>query len=137
MGVFLYLKKFLKRSAVRSTLKGLGFFLACLLFMMFTNPGDTSLAMLLVPFFTFGLGVYMVVVGIIPVFLGNIRLRIRRFIAATTSGTLVLLLLLRSLNQFTFRDAAIILVLVVVMAVYVVRADFLAEISSNRDNTGV
>ncbi|MCA9330557.1 hypothetical protein KC957_00775 [Candidatus Saccharibacteria bacterium] len=105
--------------------------------MMFTNPGDTSLAMLLVPFFTFGLGVYMVVVGIIPVFLGNIRLRIRRFIAATTSGTLVLLLLLRSLNQFTFRDAAIILVLVVVMAVYVVRADFLAEISSNRDNTGV
>lgn len=79
----------------------------------------------------------MVVRGLVMAFSQSMRLRVQRFIALTVSSVLVLMLLLKSLNQFTIRDAAILVVLVTVMALYVIRADFLSEISSNRDNTGV
>lgn len=141
MGVFFYfngfIKNIMKKRSVRLITYGLGLFLVCMLFMMGTDPGNSSLAVLLVPFFTFGVGVYMVVRGLVMAFSQSMRLRVQRFIALTVSSVLVLMLLLKSLNQFTIRDAAILVVLVTVMALYVIRADFLSEISSNRDNTGV
>lgn len=137
MGVFLRLKALSTKSWARYLLKGLGLYLGCLLFMMLTNPSKTSLAALLVPFFLFGLGTFMFIsLGTMVIFRG-VRVRIRRFVALTISSTLVLMLLLRSLNQFTVKDGLIIFVLIGCLSLYVVRADFLGKISSNRDKPSV
>lgn len=131
------LRSLLRTEYVRYVLKGTGFFILCIAFMMATNPAKTSLAELLVPFVLFGVGVFMFASLAVRVFYRTAGDRMRRFIALIASVSLVVMLLLRSLNQFTVRDGIILIVLVVCMTLYMMRADFLGETGSNRGKPSV
>jgi hypothetical protein len=131
------LRKLLKTESMRYVIKGSGFFILCLLFMMMANPAKTSLAELLIPFVLFGLGTFMFTSVVVHILYRSAGDHMRRFIALTASVSLVVMLLLRSLNQFTIRDGVILIVLVICMTLYVTRADFLGETSSNRDKPSV
>lgn len=112
-------------SARRHLLAGIMFLGLCGVFMGTTNPTRTSLILLLIPFVLFALSLYCLGYAILSKVFGVHSIRLRRLIAGVVSAVSVVVLLLRSLNQLTFRDGLILLVLVGLFGLYLRRADFL------------
>jgi len=105
---------------------GLTCLLICMLVVMATNPAKTTLAVLLIPFFLLGLGLYLISLSITSR-LSVLSTKVQYVVAFTFSVCVVMILLLQSLNQLTVRDGIIMVLLVALLGVYVSRADFLQK----------
>jgi hypothetical protein len=122
MGIIFRIRKspFLSSVAVGCAALCVGF-----LFIILTDPGNISLAALLLPFALLGIAVFALTNALVLGFFhGVVSTKIRRFLSVIASFLVVTMLLLQSLNQFTFRDLLILVVLVATLGIYVARADF-------------
>ena len=119
---FVFLKKIsLKRRLVVALIA----FATAIFYMMATTPGKVSLAMLLVPFALMGVIVFEIA-SLVFVSVSKSKSRtVQRIVPAGVSTVFVTVLLLQSLNQLTWKDGLILLSLVVMVTVYLWRADFL------------
>lgn len=97
----------------------------CVIYLMVTDPGNISLALLLVPFLLLGICIHELAYILLVGLLKRKSLVFRRIIPLATSSLIVLLLLLQSLNQLTIKDGLILLALLTVFWLYLWRADFL------------
>jgi hypothetical protein len=95
------------------------------LFMSLTNPQRTPLALLMLPF----LWAFSAIFVTCWLALGRVgalsRGRRRLLLSGMTAALPVLLLVLNSIHQLTIRDSLIVITILVLLTVYLSRADFL------------
>lgn len=101
-----------------------GCFLA---FTALTNPNDVALPLLIVPFVLAGLVCYQVVLLILALAKIKASKGLGRLILLSTVSLLVGLMLLKSLNQLTWRDSLLAAGFVGLLWLYIWRADFLRK----------
>lgn len=120
-----FFKSILKHPARRHVLICVVSIVACVVWLMFTDPGKGSLALLLVPFMLLGAFVYHLTYLVIVTTFHKTTKLYQRVVPITVSFVTVIVLLLQSLNQLGVKDGLILLVLIVVFWLYLWRADFL------------
>ncbi len=98
------------------------------LVLLFTEPSKVPLALLLLPFICLGLSIYSICSILLTRLIRAERLSpTQRIMPAIVSLIIVIILLLQSVSQFTWKDAAILAMLVAVICFYLWRADFLKK----------
>lgn len=100
-----------------------GLALVMLIFMLTTNPDSIPLALLIIPFGLLWLIVFQITKLILRIFM--VDQSIEKLVATSVASFAVLLLLLQSLDQLTWKDALLTVVFAVLFWLYVWRADFL------------
>lgn len=101
-----------------------GLCLTLLIFILLTNPDSIALPLLVVPFGLIGLIVYKLS-DLILMIIGKTEKRVKKILSISVSSFVVVILLLQSLNQLTWKDCLITFVFAVFFWLYVWRADFL------------
>lgn len=102
----------------------IGICLVLLVFILLTNPDSIALPLLIIPFGLVGLAIYKLF-DLVLIMIGKTEKRPRRILSISVSSFVVVLLLLQSLNQLTWKDCLITLIFAIVFWLYVWRADFL------------
>ncbi len=123
MSAFLY--KLIASPLRKHTVLVLASGLLCIIYMMIINPTKTSIAFLLVPFVLIGVFIYETTYLVAVGFLRRDSVVFTRIIPLGISLSVVMLLLLQSLNQLTIKDGLIMTALLTVFWLYLWRADFL------------
>lgn len=98
-------------------------FLALLL--LFTNPNQVALPVLVLPFVLMGVLVYQVVRLVLAWKTASLQSSAARLFAVSIAFLVVALLLLRSLHQLTLKDSLLVCGFTLAFWLYVWRADFL------------
>ncbi|HUP26370.1 MAG TPA: hypothetical protein VM124_01845, partial [Candidatus Limnocylindrales bacterium] len=95
------------------------------LLLLFTNPNNVALPVLMAPFILIGLLVYQITELILTRKGSAVRSYAVRLFAMSIAFLIVALLLLRSLHQLTLKDSLLVCGFTLAFWLYVWRADFL------------
>ncbi len=101
----------------------LGFYL----FISFTNPNSVLLPLLIIPFVLIGIFIFSIVYGVLNVSLKHKDRFSTQLLSLSIATLAVLMLLLQSLNQLTWRDGLLTTIFAAMFWVYIWRADFLRK----------
>ena len=95
------------------------------LFLMFTNPNKVALPFLIVPFLLMGLIVYQIAQLVISLFVTSPTSVTSRLIPVSIAFVLLVISLLESLHQLTWKDSLLVIAFTMLFWIYLARADFL------------
>jgi hypothetical protein len=96
-------------------------FIILLVFLLFTDPYQLPLVLVLLPFLVLGIGVYFFSKTLLKV--APLSKRKETFIASVVTSTILLLILLQSIRQLSVKDFLILLALLAGLTFYVRRLD--------------
>lgn len=91
--------------------------------MLTTNPDSIPLALLIIPFGLLWLTVYQSIKLLLN--LVTVEQSVEKLVSASVASFVVVLLLLQSLDQLTWKDALLTVIFAVLFWLYIWRADFL------------
>ncbi len=94
-------------------------------FVLVTDPNTVALPLLIVPFMLLGLIFYQLVAAVLILGKKQKNSYLSKIIALSIASFGVVLLLLQSLNQLTWRDSLLTGIFAVLFWLYIWRADFL------------
>jgi len=114
----------MKLSNLYTPAKIVGLYLALLLWLSLTDPRKLPIILLIVPFVLLFAAVFMTITLLIRQFLPHMSVTKRRLAAGCISGLPCFLLILSSVNQLTWRDAALVAFLSIFLLFYASRARF-------------
>ncbi len=97
-----------------------------MIFTLLTNPESVPLPLLILPFLLLGFVLYLLAMIVMAV-VGKANSASARLTSISIASFGVLILLLQSLNQLTWKDGMISIVFAVFFWLYIWRADFLRK----------